>query len=110
MSIHFPEIRVGEPTICGGIAVFLLFAERSLPPDGNGICDYALAAEAMAAGTVAVSEVSEVPYLLVDNYGELPVLLVEGEEFRGGKQNRVLRGSVLAAKGRDIFRKIKRTK
>jgi len=59
----------------------------------------------MAAGTVAVSEASEkgeVPVLVIDNGGDLPVLLVEGEEVRGGKQNRMLRGSVLAAKGRTL--------
>ena len=73
MNLHIPEIRVGEPTICGGVAVFPLFAEPSLFPDGSGSCDYALAGEAMAAGTVAVSEVSEagqVPYLLLDNCGD----------------------------------------
>jgi hypothetical protein len=103
MNLHIPDIRVGQQMCCGGVAVFPLFAERSLFPDGTGSCDYALASEAMAAETVAVSETSargEVPVLLVDNFGELPVLFVEGEEVRGGKQNRVLRSSVLAAKGR----------
>jgi len=103
MNLHIPDIQVGQPMCCGGVAVFPLFAERSLFPDGTGSCDYALAGEAMVAGTVAVSEVSEkgeVPALMVDNCGELPVLFVEGEEVRGGKQNRVLRSSVLAAKGR----------
>jgi hypothetical protein len=61
--------------------------------------DYALAHEAMAVGTVAVREVSEqgqVPFLLVDNGGDQPVLFIEGAEVRGGKQNRVLRTSILA--------------
>jgi hypothetical protein len=102
MNLHIPDIRVGEPTSCGRAAVFPLFAGRPSSPDGTGSCDYALASEAMAAGTVAVSEVSEagqVPYLLVANCGDLPVFFLEGEEVRGGRQNRVLCGSVLAAAG-----------
>ena len=37
-----------------------------------------------------MSEAGEVPCLLVDNSGDRPVLFIEGEEVRGGKQNRVL--------------------
>jgi hypothetical protein len=71
-------------------------------PEHTCALDYALASEAMAAGTVAVSEVSEagqVPALLADNCGELPALFLEGEEVRGGRQNRILHTSVLAAAG-----------
>ena len=99
MNVHIPDVRVGEPTICGGVTVFPLFAGRPLPFGGNGDYAYALAGEAMADGTAVVWETSEVPALLVDNTGRLPVLFVEGEELKGGRQNRVVRRSVLAAAG-----------
>jgi hypothetical protein len=98
MCVTIPDIRVGEPIRCGRATVFPLFA----PTCAIGTCEYELASEAMAAGTVAVSEVSEkgeVPVLLVDNGGDRSVLFVEGEEVSGGRQNRVLRGSILAAAG-----------
>lgn len=37
------------------------------------------------------------PHLTVANRGELPVLLLDGEEIRGAKQNRVLNTSILVA-------------
>ena len=93
MCLKIPDIRVGEPTVCGGVAVFPLFSERSL----FGV-DYILADEAMQHGTLAVTEVSEegmVGTLLAANEGDQPVLFVEGEELTGAKQNRVLGESVL---------------
>ncbi len=98
MCVEIPKVRVGEPQACGGVAVFPLFAECSLFP--HGTLDYVLASEVMAAETLTVREVSEigeVPCLLVDNGGSQPVLFVEGEEVRGGKQNRILASSVLVA-------------
>jgi hypothetical protein len=94
MCVEIPDVRIGEPQICGGVTVFPLFAERS------SSLDYLLADEAMAAGTLVVREVSEegsVGDLLAENNGDQPVLFVEGEEVRGGKQNRALCNSILAA-------------
>ncbi len=92
MCVEIPEVRVGEPQACGGVSVFPLFADHS------SSLDYLLSDEAMAAGTLAVREVSEmgeVPCLLADNGGDNFVLFVEGEEVRGGRQNRILASSVL---------------
>ena len=98
MCVEITDVRVGEPQVCGGVTVFPLFTVLPLFPDKSP--DYVLASEAMAAGTLAVREVSEageVPCLLVDNGGSRPALFVEGEEVRGGKQNRILCSSVLVA-------------
>ena len=92
MCVEIPDVRVGEPQACGGVAVFPLFADHS------SSLDYQLSDQAIVAGTLIVQEVSEigeVPCLLVDNGGSQPVLFVEGEEVRGGKQNRILCSSVL---------------
>jgi len=94
MAVAFPEIRVGEPIRCNGLAVFPLFAEP-----GAGV-DYALSDDAITEGTVTVEEVSEsgsVPDLSVENKGDIRVLFLEGEELIGAKQNRILNTSVLVA-------------
>lgn len=60
--------------------------------------DYLLASEAIDAGVLTVTEVSEsgsVPELLAVNDGDRPILLIDGEELQGAKQNRILNTSVL---------------
>jgi hypothetical protein len=55
--------------------------------------------EALAQGSVHIVEVSEgghVPELKIVNDGELPVLLLDGEELLGAKQNRVINLTLLA--------------
>jgi hypothetical protein len=54
--------------------------------------------EALAAGTLRVSEVSaegHVPELRVENSGEAPVLILDGEELVGAKQNRIVNVTIL---------------
>ncbi len=97
MNLSIPEVRLGEPCVCSGVVVVPLFAETPLLPN-----DYILASEALAKGTATVHEVSEegeIPSLVVENMGDKPVLFVEGDEVRGGKQNRIFCRSVLAASG-----------
>jgi hypothetical protein len=72
----------------------------------ESVPDYTLAHEAMAAGTVVVSEVSEegsVCELVAENLGDQPVLFVEGEELKGAKQNRAVASSIMVA-GRNCIR------
>ena len=66
--------------------------------EGRGRLDYILAAEALEAGTLEVAEVSDsgsVPELLAINPGESMILLLDGEELVGAKQNRILNTSIL---------------
>lgn len=61
--------------------------------------DYLLLEEGIAQGKVRVTELHEsgsVPELLLENNSDLPVLLVDGEELVGAKQNRVLNLTILA--------------
>jgi ARG/rhodanese/phosphatase superfamily protein len=54
--------------------------------------------EALGAGTLRVSEVSaegHVPELRVVNSGEAPVLILDGEELVGAKQNRIVNVTIL---------------
>ena len=60
--------------------------------------DYLLASEAIDAGVLTVTEVDEsgtVPELLAVNDADRPILLIDGEELQGAKQNRILNTSVL---------------
>lgn len=60
--------------------------------------NYLLASEAISAGVLTITEVDEsgtVPELLAVNDAERPVLLIDGEELQGAKQNRILNTSVL---------------
>ncbi|MCE5280364.1 MAG: DUF6569 family protein [Planctomycetaceae bacterium] len=87
-----PALRIGEA-----------FGHRNLtlvPLRGEGYqgLDYTLAQDAIAAGVLAVTEVSEagsVPELLANNTGVKMVLLLDGEELVGAKQNRIMNTSVL---------------
>src|SRR5580765_2077582 len=94
MTVALPSFRVGEPVHHAGLSVFPLFS------DSIGQVEYCVAEQALAGGSATVEEVSEsgsVPELLVDNRGDIRILLLEGEELRGAKQNRILNTSVLAA-------------
>lgn len=66
----------------------------------NGIGQFYLTMkEAMEQGLLTVSKVSEggnVPELKVSNRGDKPVLLLDGEELAGAKQNRVLNTTMLS--------------
>jgi len=59
---------------------------------------YLLASEAIEASFLTVTEVDEtgtVPELLAVNDADRPVLLIDGEELQGAKQNRILNTSAL---------------
>lgn len=66
---------------------------------GRAGLEYLTLAEALEAGFAGISEVSErgsVPELCVANSGSLPVLIVDGEELVGAKQNRVANLTIMA--------------
>lgn len=65
---------------------------------GNGGPEYVTLREALERGSFTVTEVSEggsVPELKVVNSGDVAVLLLDGEELRGAKQNRILNTTIL---------------
>ena len=88
----FTDIRIGSPASHGSLTVFPLFCGETR------LVHYLLSDEAIQAGTVTVSEVSQqgsVPELVVENKGLCRALFLEGEELVGAKQNRILNTSVL---------------
>jgi len=88
--------RTGEPVCHRNLQMIPLFAPRAAYPER----DYLLFEEAAAQSLAQVTEVSpsgSVPELRVVNDADLPVLLLDGEELIGAKQNRVLNLTVLVA-------------
>jgi hypothetical protein len=87
------NVRLGEPARFRNLDVFPLFANNDSAPD------YLTLDEALDQGFARVTEVSEggsVPELAFENGADLRVLLVDGEELVGARQNRVLNLSILA--------------
>jgi hypothetical protein len=88
------SITVGTPYTSGPLTMWPLLGANGHEPF------YDLAAPAFAAGTLTVQEISRdgsVPTLRVVNAGPRPVLLLDGEQLVGAKQNRVLNVTVLVA-------------
>jgi hypothetical protein len=84
-------IQIGEPVAHRGIVIAPLFPRR------DPVARYVTLDEALAGG-LRVREVDEsgaVPELVVENPLDARVLLYDGEELVGAKQNRILNVSVL---------------
>lgn len=67
--------------------------------------DLSLLEDALHAGTLRVEEMNEagsVPELHIVNEGTLQVLILEGDELIGAKQNRVVNSSVLIATNSEL--------
>jgi hypothetical protein len=87
------KYSAGDPQTARGLCILPVFGGE---PDEKH--DYMTLREASRQGFVDISEVSEggsVPNLRVVNRGRKPILLLDGEELRGAKQNRVLNSSIL---------------
>ncbi len=94
------SVQIGEPRRLGRLDVFALFA----PASSAGY--FMLLDEALAAKSVEVTETSDagsVPVLKLASTAAVPILLIDGEELVGAKQNRILNVSVLAPPGQDIL-------
>ncbi|OGA05204.1 MAG: hypothetical protein A3I00_08835 [Betaproteobacteria bacterium RIFCSPLOWO2_02_FULL_64_12] len=88
------SLEPGAPLTHGALTVVPLLAPTGPEPD------WLTLAEAGEAVTITeVGEGGSVPHLTVTNAGDRPVLLLEGEELLGAKQNRVLNTTVLVAAG-----------
>ncbi|MGC8893359.1 MAG: ARPP-1 family domain-containing protein [candidate division WOR-3 bacterium] len=89
-------IDVGDGFMLRNLTVFPLFRR-----DGGSFCPLRTLDEAMAAGSVALHETGQVPWvdLEVGKDGGQPVFLMDGEGLVAGMQNRVVATAVLAEAG-----------
>jgi len=86
------SLELGELRVFENMGVIPLYS----PMRGGPL--YLALKEALEEGILVVGEVEEggsVPELKVENRGERPVLLLDGEELHGAKQNRVLNTTIL---------------
>jgi hypothetical protein len=86
------SIQMAEAQTLRNITIFPLISP------GNGAPAYRTLGEAIQDRSLTVTEVSRagsVPELKVINRAPTPVLLIDGEELIGAKQNRVLNASIL---------------
>jgi len=85
------SVQFGEVQCHRNIVILPMLAD-------DGTFQYRTLGEGLASGDVSITEVSKagsVPELMATNRGKLPVLLLDGEELVGAKQNRVLNTSIL---------------
>jgi hypothetical protein len=92
------RLSVKEPAVHGRLAVYPVFG------DGSPALSYLTLGEALAAGGFKVGELGggSVPELMVSNHTGHLVLLLDGEELIGAKQNRILNTSILVEAGSEI--------
>lgn len=88
------RITIGAPVSYCSLHVFPLSSPRA-----TGACEYVTIERAAAAGDAAMTELSHLgceARVRLENRSTAPILLLDGQELTGAKQNRVLNTSVLA--------------
>lgn len=99
LSDRLSQVSLGETRDHQALAMTPVLATETDAPD------YRILDEALERGELHVTEVSEtgsVPELRLTNDGSEAVLLVDGEELVGAKQNRILNLSLLAPAGKTL--------
>ena len=82
---------IGPPITRSGISIYPVYLPGNvLPPIGTG-----------RESGLTIDELpdAQVPHLVVHNPTDQPILIVEGEQFVGGRQNRTANASVLVPAG-----------
>ena len=95
----FASLRMGDPHIHKGLGLWPVFAESRPEPNYISLTD------ALSLDGFKITEVSEggsVPNLRVINETQQNVLLFDGEELKGAKQNRILNTTILIATGTSL--------
>lgn len=97
VSDFLSRLHPGPGQHVKALSLWPLVSDEGVPVAGDAP-SYVTLAEALAAGTLRVDEVSEdgsVPHVAAENRGDVAVLVMFGEELRGAKQNRVANASFL---------------
>jgi hypothetical protein len=92
-------LEVRDPILAGNLAVFPLFRPLQAP------MDYLLLDEALDRDLAHVTEFSQggsVPELAFENASPQRVLLVDGDELVGARQNRIVNISILVGAGKKL--------
>ncbi|MDP9437654.1 MAG: hypothetical protein M3P49_02760, partial [Actinomycetota bacterium] len=100
LSSTLGQVEVKEPVSHGSLHLFALIGGPSEEEEGMTLLEVAL-----EGGSLRVEEIGEsgsVPELRVVNGGCTAVLILEGDELIGAKQNRVVNSSVLVAASSEL--------
>jgi hypothetical protein len=96
---YLEKAKVGRKQVYKNMAVYPLLSDYSL-----GL-EYILLDEALGSGVIEVTEVNDhgaVPNLKVHNKAPKMVLILDGEELVGAKQNRIVNTTILIAAGTTV--------
>jgi len=99
ISALIDGLEFGDPVSDEGLTLVPVFGEFA------GLPEFVTLQEAIASRSLVVTEVSQggsVPSLSARNAGATGVLILDGEELAGAKQNRVLNTSVYIRPGQEI--------
>lgn len=94
------SLTLGHSRRMGGLTLYPLLGEQ------DGLLDYCTLDEALSEGLLTIGEIGAsgtVPELELKNSGSRRVLLVDGEELIGAKQNRIVNTSVLVEAGGSLM-------
>lgn len=97
------KMTVGEGIDVGPLILFPLLYEDVGDGDGLG---YLVLDEAIESKQIEITEVDKggsVPELRVVNSGDIPVLMIEGEQLIGAKQNRTLNSSIFVGANSEVI-------
>lgn len=92
ISDFLAQLKLGKAQAYKNMAVIPIFLQQTSGPQ------YLTLKEAMDMGVLEVTEIGHsgsVPELKATNKGKMPILILDGEEIIGAKQNRVLNTTVL---------------
>ena len=101
MNLHevIPKNSIlGDPVTVHGLGIIPLLADTALDLPAIDLLE-----QALDDGTFRITEVSEggsVPFLRAENNGSKPVLILDGEELVGGKQNRIVNTTIIILPGK----------
>lgn len=85
-------VKFARAQVCQNLVLFPLLAPESGEPD------YLTLEEALGQEAVVITEVSEggqVPELKLVNHSDSKILILDGEELKGAKQNRIVNATFL---------------
>jgi len=99
------EVQFGKPQKKGSLTIYPIFApgSRDQQESVSKPPDYLLLEEVLGFSTFEIGEVNEagdVNTVIINNMTDHPVLILDGEEITGAKQNRMVNATILVAAGR----------
>lgn len=94
------SIQIGKAVAYENLCIFPLLSDTDTEPD------YLSMKTALKKQQIEIQEISEsgsVPDLKVINHSDLPVLIIDGEEVAGAKQNRIVNTSILVPARKELL-------